>query len=213
MLVVLGDTHRRAGHGLQGRTLEAVRRADVVAHTGDFTTEAVYDAIDAESDRLHAVVGNNDEPALARQLPSRTVFEAEELTVAMVHGHEHSGEALSLLGREVGADLVVFGHSHRPEFEAVGPLALLNPGSHAEPRWHRPAHAELERGDDAVVGRLVGPDGTLVETFTVGRSGERPVRAVGVGEMGVSEGRNGAAPAGRLGDPGRRHLSVGRQGL
>ena len=168
MLVVLGDTHRQSGHGLEGRTLEAVREADAVAHTGDFTTAAVHDAIAAEADRLHAVAGNNDEPALAGRLPSRAVFDAEGLTLAMVHGHEHSREALSVLGREVGADLVVFGHSHRPEFDAVGSLAILNPGSHAEPRWHRPAHAEITRQGDAVDGRLVGPDGTLVEAFTVG---------------------------------------------
>jgi putative phosphoesterase len=169
MLVVLGDTHRQTGHGLEGRTLEAVRRADAVAHTGDFTTTAVHDAIDAEVTRLHAVAGNNDERALARRLPSRAVFDAEGLSVAMVHGHEHSTEALTLLGREVGADLVVFGHSHRPEIDAVGALPLLNPGSHADPRWHRPAHAELTRDGDAVDSRLVEPDGTLVEAFTVER--------------------------------------------
>lgn len=170
MLVVLGDTHRRTGHGLEGRTLEAVRGADAVAHTGDFTSAAVHDAIAAEADRLHAVAGNNDEPALASRLPARTEFDAEGLTVAMVHGHEHSAEALSLLGREVGADLVVFGHSHRPGTESVGKTVLLNPGSHAEPRWHRPAHAELTRRDDRVEGRLVEPDGTLVEAFDVERS-------------------------------------------
>lgn len=167
MLVVLGDTHRRAGHGLEGRTLDAAREAAAVAHTGDFTTAAVHDAIAAQSDRLHAVAGNNDEPAVGSRLPPRTEFDAEGLAVAMVHGHEHSAEALSLLGREVGADLVIFGHSHRPEVEAVGEIVLLNPGSHADPRWHRPAHAELTRRDDRVDGRLVEPDGTLVETFAV----------------------------------------------
>lgn len=170
MLVVLGDTHRQEDHGLEGRTLEAARSADVVAHTGDFTTRAVHDAIAAECDRLHAVAGNNDEPALARRLPARVVFDAEGLTVAMVHGHEHTTEALSLLGREVGADLVVSGHSHRPAVEAAGELTLLNPGSHADPRWYQPAHAELERQGASVDGRLVDPDGTLIETFSVGAS-------------------------------------------
>lgn len=168
MFVVLGDTHRQAGHGLEGRTHEAVRAADAVAHTGDFTTAAVYDALAAECDRLHAVAGNNDEPALANRLPSRAVFDAEGSTVALVHGHEHSAEALSLLGRETGADLVVFGHSHRPGVEATPSVTLLNPGSHADPRWYRPAHAELERGTDGLEGRLVDPDGTVFETFSIG---------------------------------------------
>lgn len=168
MFVVLGDTHRQAGHGLEGRAREAVRAADAVAHTGDFTTAAVYDAIAAECERLHAVAGNNDEPALADRLPSRAVFGVEGSTVAMVHGHEHSTEALSLLGREAGADLVVFGHSHRPGVESTPAVTLLNPGSHADPRWYRPAHAELERGADGLEGRLVDPDGTVFETFSIG---------------------------------------------
>ncbi len=168
MLTVLGDTHRTAGHGLEGRTLEAVRAADAVAHTGDFTTAAVYDALADECGTLHAVTGNNDGPELAGRLPSLATFEAEGLTVAMVHGHEHSAEALSLLGREAGADLVISGHSHRPGVERAAGLTLLNPGSHAEPRWHRPAHAELERAGGRVEGRLVEPDGTLVEAFELG---------------------------------------------
>lgn len=167
MLVVLGDTHRREGHGLEGRTLQAVVEADVVVHTGDFTTAAVHDAIAAKCNQLHAVAGNNDVPELAERLPSRATFGAEGLSVAMVHGHEHSIQALPLLGREVGADLVIRGHSHRPAVERTDELTLLNPGSHADPRRYRPAHAELERQDGQVEGRLVGPDGDLIEMFSV----------------------------------------------
>lgn len=171
MLVVLGDTHRSEGHGLAGRTLEAVRAADTVAHTGDYTTVAVYEAFVAECAALHAVAGNNDEADLAARLPDRSVFEAEGLTVALVHGHEHTREALSLLGREAGADIVAFGHSHRPGTEAAAGCTLLNPGSHAQPRQFRPAHAEIEQGTAGVDGRLVQPDGTVLETFRVRDSG------------------------------------------
>lgn len=170
MLAVLGDTHRGAGHGLEGRTRAAIRAADAVAHTGDFTSPAVHDALAAECDRLHAVAGNNDDPALASRLPARTVFDAEGLTIALVHGHDHSAQALSLLGRAAGADLVAFGHSHRPEVQATAEVTLLNPGSHAAPRGHRPAHAELEAASGRVDGRLVEPDGTVVETFSVSPS-------------------------------------------
>lgn len=164
MFVALGDTHRTEGHGLTGRTLEAVRTADVVAHTGDFTTRAVHDAIAAEATAFHAVVGNNDEPPLAVTLPSRAEFAAEGLQVTVVHGHEHTDQALSLLGREVGADLVITGHSHRPEIQETTGCTLLNPGSHAEPRWHQPAHAELEAGSDGVTATLVTPTGTELES-------------------------------------------------
>jgi len=167
MLVVLGDTHRRSGHGLEGRTLEAVRAAAVVAHTGDFTTLDAYESLAAECETLHAVAGNNDEPALVDRLPRRAVFDAEGVTVALVHGDDHTAEARSLLGREVGAALVVSGHSHRPAVESAIGCTLLNPGSHATPRWYRPAHAELVGGPSGVDGRLVQPDGTVLERFHV----------------------------------------------
>ncbi len=167
MLTVLGDTHRREGHGLAARTLEAVRTADVVAHAGDFTTAAVHAALADECARLCAVAGNNDDPELRERLPARATFEAEGLAVVLVHGHEHSAEALSLLGREAGADLVVSGHSHRPGVERAAGRTLLSPGSHADPRWYRPAHAELERAGDVVRGRLVEPEGTVFERFEV----------------------------------------------
>lgn len=167
MFVVLGDTHRRAGHGLVGRTLEAVRLADTVAHTGDFTTSAVYEEFQGEAAHLFAVAGNNDAADLHDRLPTRAVFEAEGLVVALVHGHEHTREGLSLLGREVEADVVAFGHSHRPEIESTIGCTLLNPGSHAQPRWYRPAHAELSRDGGDIEGRLVQPDGTVLETFRI----------------------------------------------
>lgn len=171
MLVALGDTHRRSGHGLAGRALEAVRDADVVCHTGDFTTAAVYEAFADACAQLHAVSGNNDDPDLARRLPARAVFDAEGVTVALVHGHEHTSAALSLLGREVGAQLVVSGHSHRPSVEPAAGCTLVNPGSHAAPRWYRPAHAEFERGPGGLEGRLVGPDGTAFERFGLDGTG------------------------------------------
>lgn len=167
MLVALGDTHRREGTGLAGRTRRAVQSADTVAHTGDFTTPAVYEAFASACSELRAVAGNNDEPGLAARLPARTVFDAEGVRIALVHGHEHSTEALSLLGRETGAAVVVSGHSHRPGVEHAKGCTLLNPGSHADPRWYRPAHAELERGDGAVEGRLVEPDGTVFDRFQI----------------------------------------------
>jgi putative phosphoesterase len=167
MLAVVSDTHGRDGHRLDGRTREAVREADAVVHAGDFMTESVLDAFQAEADRFYGVVGNNDRPAVKDRLPARRVVDHEGLRLVVVHGHEHTDTALSLLGRQEAADLVVFGHSHRPGVHEGDGVTLLNPGSHAQPRRYRPAHAELETDGDAVEGRLVDPDGTVFEEFTV----------------------------------------------
>lgn len=165
VITVVADTHAREGHSLEGRTLAAVREAEFVVHAGDFLTEAVLDAFVEAAGRFAGVVGNNDTPAVQARLPERRVVESDGIRLVVVHGHDHTETALSLLGRQEAADIVVFGHSHRPGIREAGGVTLLNPGSHAQPRQYRPAHAELERDGDAVVGRLVDPDGTVFEEF------------------------------------------------
>lgn len=167
MLVVLSDTHGRDGHRLEGRTLEAVRAADLVCHCGDFLTEAVLDDFEAEAADLAAVAGNNDTPGVRDRVPDTRVVDYRDFRLALAHGHEHTETALSLFGRQSNADLVCVGHSHAPGFRMAGTVPVLNPGSHAEPRFHRPAHAELRPDGARLSGVLVKPDGTVFEEFEV----------------------------------------------
>lgn len=167
MLVALSDTHGRDGARLSGRTAEAVEAASIVVHAGDFTTADVLDEFESHGP-LYAVYGNNDSPTVRERIPADRVFEWRGLRIVVVHGHEHTDTARSMLGRQSNADLVVFGHSHAPGFRD-GVVPALNPGSHADPRWNRPAHAEVEWDDAAGLarGRLVEPSGTVFERFTV----------------------------------------------
>jgi len=169
MLTAISDTHGTDSHRLTGQTLEAVRAADHVVHAGDFTTEAVYDAIDAEATSLTAVTGNNERPALRERLPAEATVEWEGYRVLVVHGHRHSDTALGMLARQEAADIVVVGHSHRPELGELDGCLLANPGSYADPRRYRPAHAELDVDEGALRARLRSPEGEVFETVT--RSG------------------------------------------
>jgi putative phosphoesterase len=177
VITVVSDTHGTDGHRLEGRTLTAVREASLVVHAGDFTTGAVLDAFESEAranapdNRFVAVWGNNDGTDVRRRLGARAVVNHADVRLVVVHGHEHDGTSLSLLGRQEEADLVVVGHSHDPEVDRTGPVTVLNPGSHADPRWYRPAHAELEPDGSDLEGRLVQPDGTVIEEFLTGGTG------------------------------------------
>jgi hypothetical protein len=167
VLVVCSDTHGTDHPRLAGRTREAVGAADAVVHAGDFTTEAVFEAFRDRADRFHAVYGNADAPALRERLPASRVVEFAGVRVAVTHRREGGPTGLSLFGRERGADVVVSGHTHRPSV-AAGPPLLLDPGSHADPRGNRPAHAELRpRESGGLDGRLVTPEGGTVERFRV----------------------------------------------
>jgi hypothetical protein len=203
MLVVLSDTHSDAGHELAGRAREAVAVADAVVHAGDFTTPEALDAFRGVADPLYAVHGNADAPAVRERLPPARTVAALGLRIAVTHRRAGADTGLVMFGRDRDADLVVSGHTHQPRFRApdsraesgeeteagvgTGP-ALLNPGSHAEPRGGPATHAELVRvdgesdgggdgngggtGDCAperaqVRGELRRRDGTVQRTFTL----------------------------------------------
>jgi hypothetical protein len=175
VIVVVSDTHGTDGHRLEGRVLAVVREAELVVHAGDFTTEAVFEACRAEAGRdrdgggeFVAVAGNNDDAGVRARVERTRVVERAGVRFVVVHGHEHDETALGLLGRQEGADVVVVGHSHRPRW-APNPagVAVLNPGSYADPRWNRPAYAELEPTAEGLSGRLLTPDGDVLEAFSV----------------------------------------------
>ena len=168
MLAVLSDTHSEDGHALNGPALEAVRDTDRVVHAGDFTSETALDAFHDESEQLVAVHGNADDDAVRDRLPEVGVFEVAGIRVAVTHQRRGGTTGLALFGRERGADLVVFGHTHRPTVVETGDVTLLNPGSHADPRGNAAAHAELVPMDHGGVrGRIRGADGGVLREFRV----------------------------------------------
>ena len=167
MIAIVSDTHSRSGHELSGRTLDAVREADLVVHAGDFYTEAALNAFEEVADRLFAVYGNNATSGVRDRLPAERTFDAEGRRFALTHGDGRSQTGLSLLGRQQAADAVVFGHSHRHAAVDTGDVLLLNPGSHAQPRGGLPTHVELRATDGGLSGEIRHRDGSVVETFEI----------------------------------------------
>lgn len=167
MLVAVSDTHAREDHRLEGATLRAVREADHVIHAGDFYREPVLDAFLEENETVSGVTGNNDDHALRDRLPTARVVGYEGVTFAVRHRSRSGTTGLAMFGRERDADVVVFGHSHRPTVERTTDLLLVNPGSHAQPRGYRAAHAEFHPTDAGLDGRLVTTDGEVFDEFTV----------------------------------------------
>lgn len=176
VITVVADTHGTDGHRLAAAALDAVQEADVVLHAGDFTTESVLDAFAAEAATLAAVHGNNDVDGVRHRLPAERVLDHQGARVAVVHGHEHSPTTLPLFAREAGADLVVVGHSHRPGVERVDGVAVLNPGSHADPRRYRPGFATLRVAEGELTARIQKPDGTPIDSCVVETGHEKTGR-------------------------------------
>ena len=136
-MVVTSDTHvpqrsRELPHALW----QAIERADVVVHAGDWVDVALLDEFEARSRRLVAVHGNNDHGALRERLPEVARAEIGGLHIAVVHETgDKSGRETRCAARFPGVDVLVFGHSHIPwDTTASTGLRLLNLGSPTDRR-------------------------------------------------------------------------------
>ncbi|AFZ73010.1 metallophosphoesterase [Natronobacterium gregoryi] len=167
MIAIFSDTHSSHGHELEGEALTAAREADTVVHAGDFTSEAALEAFQAECTTLFAVHGNADSAAVRDRLPTARVVDAGGVRLAVTHRRGGGETGLAMFGRSRDADVVVSGHTHRPTAVETEACLLLNPGSHAQPRGHRPGFAVLEESEDGLEGEIRKPDGTLVESCTI----------------------------------------------
>ncbi len=164
MLVALSDTHSRREPALTDTIRTAIENADLVTHTGDFTTKPSLDTFEQLAEQLVAVRGNRDRRELHDRLPEQATAEWNGLRFLLVHGHRHDDTSLSMLARQEEADVVLVGHSHRPVIDSLGNHTLVNPGSHADPRGNQAAYATFERADGGVTVSLNTPDGRAFET-------------------------------------------------
>lgn len=153
-VLVLADTHLTAS-GLDRMPKEVwdlADAADLILHAGDVTDRAVLAALEKRAP-TRAVLGNNDLD-LADLLPTDLEVELAGVQVAMIHDSgPTTGRPRRMARRFPDANVVVFGHSHRPVSEPSGEGQLLfNPGSPTH-RRRQPVHT---------VGWLELADGTVV---------------------------------------------------
>jgi hypothetical protein len=136
-LLLIADTHvpKRAGN-LPAVVWDAVARADVVLHAGDWVEPALLDELEERADRLVACWGNNDGDELRRRLPERADITLGGLRFTVVHETGASGGRDTRMARLYpDTDVLVFGHSHIPwDTTADTGLRLLNPGSPTDRR-------------------------------------------------------------------------------
>jgi putative phosphoesterase len=151
IVALIGDTHLPRGRRrLPAECVGRIAAADLVIHTGDFSTVAAYEEIAAIGPPLVAVHGNVDDAELRERLPERTEVEAAGARIGLIHDAGPRRGRLARLRRLFAdADAVVFGHSHLPLHESEDGFQIFNPGSPTE-RRRAPAHtmgvADIERG-------------------------------------------------------------------
>lgn len=82
---------------------------------------------------------NDDNKTMASvQVPDRQMMRIAGRTIFFVHGHRHGVdvglETLNTAAEVMDADMVFYGHTHRPFWEETEASLFLNPGSCVRPR-------------------------------------------------------------------------------
>ena len=126
-MLVTSDSHGRAG---------ALRRAieREKPHLMLFLGDGVYDAEKMRQEYpnlpIYTVPGNCDWGSLDEP---EQLMELDGVRILMMHGHtrgvKYGGMNAYYAAREMGADVLLYGHTHRPMVDYDGTLYTMNPGS------------------------------------------------------------------------------------
>lgn len=143
-ILIVSDTH---GHERNlKKVVEKVGQTDLFIHLGDI--EGHEDYIEALADcPVHMVSGNND---FFSDLPREEEFQLGRYRVLITHGHYYGvSVGTDRLKEEAcsrNIDIVMYGHTHRPEIDIDDHVTVLNPGSLSYPRqWGRkPSYMLME---------------------------------------------------------------------
>lgn len=135
---VISDTHNL----LRPEARVALAGVDRIIHAGDVCGPAVLEQLAAIAPVL-AVRGNNDRGDWAASLQQQLLLDIEGVRVLVVHDKADADPAAW------AADVVITGHSHKPNIVRDGGVLHLNPGSAGPRRFRLPislAVLEIENG-------------------------------------------------------------------
>jgi hypothetical protein len=126
-ILVFSDSHNETPPMF--RAVEA-EKPDTIIHLGDNLSDALALGVKFEKIPLICVRGNCD---WGGTHPEEETAELCGRKILVTHGHLYGVKSglnrISLKGREAGADLVLFGHTHRAYIARSGGVHLFNPGA------------------------------------------------------------------------------------
>lgn len=136
-LLVISDTHYPA-RKIPGKFFELLMddegclNYDGLIHCGDIQQIEFYEELIRIGIPVYAVLGNNYDFMLERQLPKRRVLYFENVKIGIVHGNGAYSRAIDNARKEFigeSLNLVCYGHSHIANINNIGEVEFFNPGS------------------------------------------------------------------------------------
>lgn len=131
-ILIVSDTHGSLRNF--DIVIEREKEIDMLLHLGD--VEGDNDYMEAVMNcPVHIVGGNND---YFSGLPGEIELRIGKYKVFMTHGHGYyvsmDTRRLKQAARARGADIAMYGHTHRPNIDLEDGVKVINPGSLSYPR-------------------------------------------------------------------------------
>ncbi len=128
---ILSDTHDNMDQLRKAVALFRERKVDHVIHAGDFTSPFTFRVLNELTCGFTGVFGNNDGDRLllhkrsaGRVFQQPHTFELDGKKIVLIHEH-HVADALADSGHY---DIVIYGHTHKPDVRKTGDTLIINPG-------------------------------------------------------------------------------------
>ena len=152
-LGLISDTHGL----LRPSVHQALAGVELILHAGDVGGDDILDELSIIAP-VHAVAGNTDAPGDPR-LPAAVDLVVGGLRIHASHGHELGVPKPEKLLARYAADIIVYGHTHRPVIVKADGRLVVNPGAAGPARFDiKPSVAILEINDGAATARIVDLD-------------------------------------------------------
>lgn len=140
--LIFSDSHGHAER-IEEVLLRQIRQPDAIFFAGDGLRDLGRAGLDDRT--VYAVLGNCDWFSPDPSMQTERLLSFGGRNVFLTHGHlynvKHGYGALLVHAAKIGADIVIFGHTHVPHLETISqgsevggvvlerPLYLFNPGS------------------------------------------------------------------------------------
>lgn len=126
---LISDTHGL----LRPEVFDALAGVELILHAGDVGDPAIIRHLRTIAP-VQAVYGNTDAPGQPG-LSASIGLRLDGLSVHVSHGHEMGRPTPHNLLERYEADLIVYGHTHRPLVERAGARMVVNPGAAGPKRF------------------------------------------------------------------------------
>ena len=145
-LGIISDTHGM----LRPQVFEIFHEVDHILHGGDIGRWELIIELQTLAP-VTAVYGNTDGLDIRAKVPQVSEVELEGFPIVVTHGDQFGSPTPAKLHEAFpNADIIVFGHTHRPLLELVDKtVTVMNPGGAGAPRFGVPPSVgilELEPG-------------------------------------------------------------------